>query len=63
MDRGAWRATVGGITRVGHDLVLSFFSFFPQQRQAEWRDDHCLPTKESLHMQSGAPRGGSGREP
>ena len=25
MDRGAWRATVDGITRVGHDLVLSFF--------------------------------------
>ena len=21
MDRGAWRATVHGVTRVGHDLV------------------------------------------
>ena len=26
MDRGTWQATVHGITRVGHDLVLSFFS-------------------------------------
>ena len=25
MARGAWHATVHGITRVGHDLVLSFF--------------------------------------
>ena len=25
MDRGAWQATVHGIARVGHDLVLSFF--------------------------------------
>ena len=25
MDRGAWHATVHGIARVGHDLVLSFF--------------------------------------
>ena len=25
MDRGAWQATVHGISRVGHDLVLSFF--------------------------------------
>ena len=37
MDRGAWRATVHGITRVGHDLATkpqsvflpSFYSFFP----------------------------------
>ena len=28
MDRGAWRAMVHGNARVGHDLVLSFFSFF-----------------------------------
>ena len=28
MDRGAWRATVHGNTRIGHDLVLPFFSFF-----------------------------------
>ena len=28
MDRGAWQATVHRITRVGHDLALSFFSFF-----------------------------------
>ena len=25
MDRGAWRATVHGIARVGHNLVLSIF--------------------------------------
>ena len=25
MDRGAWHATVHGIARVRHDLVLSFF--------------------------------------
>ena len=25
MDRGSWQATVHEITRVGHDLVLSFF--------------------------------------
>ena len=25
MDRGAWRATVHGVARVGHDLALSFF--------------------------------------
>ena len=24
-DRGAWQATVHGIGRFGHDLVLSFF--------------------------------------
>ena len=24
MDRGAWQVTVNGITRVGHNLVLSF---------------------------------------
>ena len=28
MDRGAWRATVCEIVRVGHNLVLSFLSFF-----------------------------------
>ena len=27
MDRGAWQATVHGIARVRHDLVLSFFLF------------------------------------
>ena len=26
MDRGAWQATAHGMARVGHDLVLSFFS-------------------------------------
>ena len=25
MDRGAWQATVHGVARVRHDLVLSFF--------------------------------------
>ena len=25
MDRGVWQATVHGIPRVGHDLMLSFF--------------------------------------
>ena len=25
MDRGAWQATVHGLTRVGHDLAVSFF--------------------------------------
>ena len=25
MDRGTWQATVHGVTRVGHDLALSFF--------------------------------------
>ena len=25
VDRGAWRATVHGVARVGHDLALSFF--------------------------------------
>ena len=25
MDRGAWRATPHGVTRVRHNLVLSFF--------------------------------------
>ena len=29
MDRGAWQATVHGIARVGHNLAVSFFSFFP----------------------------------
>ena len=24
MDRGAWQATIHGVTRVGHDLMLSF---------------------------------------
>ena len=28
MDREAWRAKVHGITRVRHDLVLSFFLSF-----------------------------------
>ena len=27
MDRGAWQATVHGITRAGHELALSFFIF------------------------------------
>ena len=26
MERGAWQATAHGITRVRHDLALSFFS-------------------------------------
>ena len=30
MDRGAWQATVHGVSRVGHDLVLSFFSLLPR---------------------------------
>ena len=30
MDRGAWRATVHGIARGGHDLALSFvLSIYP----------------------------------
>ena len=37
MDRGAWRATVHGVTRVGHDLatepppclLLSLWGFIP----------------------------------
>ena len=28
MDRGSWQVTVHGITRVGHDLALSFFLSF-----------------------------------
>ena len=28
MDRGAWRATIHGIARVGHYLALSFFLSF-----------------------------------
>jgi len=27
MDRGAWQATVHGITRVGHDFVLFLTSY------------------------------------
>ena len=30
MNRGAWQATVHGVSRVGHDLVLSFFSLLPR---------------------------------
>ena len=31
MDRGAWQATVHGITRVGHDLALSFLTLFKKK--------------------------------
>ena len=38
MDRGAWQATVHGITRVRHDLVLSFFIFPAYWNNLAWHD-------------------------
>ena len=32
MDRGAWQATVHGITRVGHNLALSFLTLFKKKK-------------------------------
>ena len=37
MDRGAWRATVPGVTRVGHDLATK-----------QWNDALCSDTENSL---------------
>ena len=31
MDRGAWRTTVHGVARVGHDLVKKNLRFFRRQ--------------------------------
>ena len=38
MDRGAWQATVHGIARVRHDLVLSFFIFPAYWNNLAWHD-------------------------
>ena len=33
MDRGAWRATVHGVTRLGHDLAVAAAGNWKQQSQ------------------------------
>ena len=38
MDRGAWRATVLGVLRVGHDLVTKPLSDLVQQMNRELPD-------------------------
>ena len=45
MDRGAWRATVCGIVRVGHDLALSLErAMAPHSSTPAWK----IPWMEEL---------------
>ena len=57
MDRGAWRATVHGLQRVGHDWASNIFTF---SNPANWkfltlwhcRTIHSLSLKKSHEFQS-----------
>ena len=66
MDRGAWQATVHGITRVGHDLALSL-SFAPKLpvvladqsctglRLIQYSDLRCSLNSFSAYLPASAP--------
>ena len=44
MDRGAWQATVHGVTRVGHDLVTKP----PPQKKKIINHHHHITSDDSL---------------
>ena len=45
MDRGAWRATVYGVTRVGHDLVAK-----PPLPMTLGKNKHQHPRSQQTNM-------------
>ncbi|KAM9675754.1 uncharacterized protein ACBT57_005426 [Dama dama] len=38
MDRGAWRATVQGVSRVGHDVATKPPTIHPRKTASSWAD-------------------------
>ena len=56
MDRGAWQATVHGVTRVGHDLVIKLYtSCMLKNDYIKWRreEEHSRQRKKNMQRIKG----------